>query len=688
MKWFIKHNIFYYLLCFLVFGCINPAQKSTSAKKAPEEELVPVQSESALISGSPATIAKQDVYYSFTPSKHDSEIQYSFSGIPNWMSVDTSTGMLYGYPTNVGTYDNIVISARKGLKVTTIGPFSILVNGDPLRPDQWHIQNLGQSSYARFPGNSGFDVNMVKTINDGYTGFGIHVAVSDTGLEHDHEDLKNNEYGGHHKNLNLAPPYNGDVFPVDNDGDHGTSVAGIIGAVGWNSIGGRGVAPSVLLGGINYLKSSQSAAVTLEQAQGDYDIFNYSYGATFVPYSLTYSSSLADQVKSGGETLRNNKGAVYVQSSGNSFLECDAYYTNTYLIDQNSGGYACYTHNSNTDPDKNIPNKIIVGAINASGEKSSYSSAGSNLWIAAPGGEFGANYPAIVTTDQSGCIVGYSRSSTAGTNFQTGNDEKNDDCHYTHTFNGTSSAAPMVSGAIALLMEVNPNLTARDIKHILSVSAKKIDTVTGNRNHPSINSLNYDFNLSGHTYEQGWVTNAAGYSFHNYYGFGILDIDAAVALAKTYSSSWGSTSHTNENFSSTSVTVNAAIPDATASGLSSTFYLSSNLSIESIQLKINITHGRPGDIGVELTSPSGTKSILLNINNGFLIPYDVASSPSWVADLTDMVLMSNAFYGENSVGTWTLKVIDGLGGSIGNNLDLASSQSGTLVDWSLNVIGH
>ena len=38
-----------------------------------------------------------------------------------------------------------------------------------------------------------------------------------------------------------------------NDGDHGTSVAGIINSVGWNNIGGRGVAPEASLIGYNWL---------------------------------------------------------------------------------------------------------------------------------------------------------------------------------------------------------------------------------------------------------------------------------------------------------------------------------------------------------------------------------------------------------------------------------------------------
>jgi hypothetical protein len=43
-------------------------------------------------------------------------------------------------------------------------------------------------------------------------------------------------------------------------------------------------------------------------------------------------------------------------------------------------------------------------------------------------------------------------------------------------------------------------------------------------------------NLSGHTYQQGWVTNSALYSFHPWYGFGLLDLTAAKNLASSTSS--------------------------------------------------------------------------------------------------------------------------------------------------------
>jgi len=66
--------------------------------------------------------------------------------------------------------------------------------------------------------------------------------------------------------------------------------------------------------------------------------------------------------------------------------------------------------------------------------------------------------------------------------------------------NGTSAAAPMVSGIIALINEACPNLTYRDVKYLIAKNAKKID-------------LN----------NSSWVINSASISFSTDYGFGKID---------------------------------------------------------------------------------------------------------------------------------------------------------------------
>jgi subtilisin family serine protease/subtilisin-like proprotein convertase family protein len=669
-------------------SCVKAPKSSTNSITVDDE---PVRTDTAssdtLIDGIPSSTALEGVPYNFTPSTIGSGVIVTGINLPSWASVNPTTGVITGTPSGFGVTNNIRLIATRGSSYSEIGPFSMQVLGDPLYTYQWHLSNTGQSSFSDSGGIAGIDLNVSSVYSDQITGVGVSIAVSDSGLELGHEDLDDNLFTNFHKDYTIDSPFFGDPSPAFQSGDHGTSVAGIIAAEGWNNIGGRGVAPGAVIAGLNYLQSDFRSEVVLDQAQGSYSLFNYSYGSSFVPTSLSWDSTYSDQINFGFINGRQTRGSLYIKSAGNSYAECDYQHSFAYRIENAN---LCFSHNANMDPENAISNMVIVGALNASGERASYSSTGSNLWISGFGGEYGADKPAIVTIDQPGCNYGYSRSNVASSNsdFQKGEDPLNDDCDYTHTFNGTSSAAPTVSGVIALMLQANPNLTSRDVKYILAKTADTVNDPTFDGSHPFPSGGFFD--LAGHTYEQGWVTNGAGFNFHNHFGFGKIDALEAVNMAKTYTSNWPDQVNANKDFDEAALktTVNSSIPDGSATGVSSFIFVNNSLSIEGIQVMVNITHGRPGDLGIELTGPSGTKSILLNVNNSMLIPLDSSDSPVWVADLSDFVLSSNAFYGENSRGVWTLKVIDALDGATGTEYDDAASQTGTLVDWSINIIGR
>lgn len=232
--------------------------------------------------------------------------------------------------------------------------------------------------------------------------------------------------------------------------------------------------------------------------------------------------------------------------------------------------------------------------------------------------------------------------------------------------NGTSSAAPNTSGAIALILQTRPLLTWRDVKYILAKTAKKVDATAGNTSHPE----GADYSLTNHTYQQGWVQNNAGIFFHNWYGFGGVDVDAAVAMAKTYDLTLlGTLNETLNNDGSwkfSSGTIALAIPDKSATGVSSSISVTDSLKIEAVEIELSVTHTHTSDLGVELTSPSGTKSILLNINS--FIPG---------VNFNAIHLNTNAFLDEMANGSWTLKVIDGF-----------LSDTGTLTHWKIKINGH
>lgn len=549
---------------------------------------------------------------------------------------------------------------------------------DPLVSEAWHIHNSGVSKYTDFPGTFDEDSSIQEVHDMGIFGKGVTVVVSDTGTELNHEDLSGNKLAdSFHRNYTFSDPNfwnGGNPHPSDSEA-HGTAVAGLISAVGWNNIGSRGVAPSSKFAAFKYIfkrSSSETAesnlAKEIHQLYGEFDVFNFSYGYDG-KYYVVSDPTVEDALQLGTTSLRNGKGALYVQSAGNSFHE--------YIeeIDFDIWG------NANSHSDEATPFKIIVGAIAADGVKSSYSSPGANLWVSAPGGEYGETYPAMITTDIMGCNAGYSYTSLLhGTYFNFGYHPDNQRCDYTNIMNGTSSAAPVTSGVIALMLEARPELTWRDVKHILAETADIVDFdfILNTLTHPG------GLDLFGHDYDYKWIKNGGGanatlarnqmgYYFSNWYGFGRVNAKAAVDMAKTYNLStlgvFEQTKHSSGTwFYSSGTLTGQTIPDQSFVGLENSIWVGHNYVIENVQVELNINHEFAGELAIVLESPTGTESRLMTVNNR-IIAED---------GLEEVIMASNAFYGEQSEGWWTLKIYDG---------DTLVGE-GELVNWKINISGH
>ncbi len=561
------------------------------------------------------------------------------------------------------------------LQVARAPAIGVALSNDPLSASEWYLDNTGQKAYADAVGLAGMDLRVSNAYSLGISGAGVKVAVLDTGLQIGHEDLAANVVPGSWNFVNdTADP----TPPADQvGGDHGTSVSGIVAMVYGNSLGGMGVASRASLNGynilgkqtqVNYLKAMGASSAS--PASSDVWVFNESYGTDSLS-PAPVNPAIEAQYLAGVTDLRGGKGALYVKSAGNGFLDFkDDNDVPADCVAAKALGVTC--QNANMEGENALPYVIVVGATNALGLRSSYSTAGSALWVSAPGGEYGRNastfgtgypafvyQPAMVTTDLMGCTSGYARSDSDWSPFNKGQVD-NASCNYANTFNGTSSAAPSTTGSIALLLEARPALTWREVKHILASTARRVD--------PAIQAVTVP--LTGGTYvaEQAWTANRAGFYFHDWYGFGAVDVDAAVEMARTFVA--GSLGAFQQIAWVASAPLSLAIPDASAVGVTSTLTVPAtpaNLTIEAVQIQFTASHPAPGNLGILLQSPSGTTSILLNIRNGF--------APATGA--TQMVLLSNAFYGESAAGVWTLKVVDGLAQDVG-----------TFDSWKIRVFGH
>ena len=465
-------------------------------------------------------------------------------------TLDASTGIV-SYTTDYSdvAVEKITFRVNDGVVSDGVADLTLNLNSDPAYEHSWYLHNTGQSAFASYFGFPGEDLNTDTTISSGHTGKGIGINVIDEGLEIAHEDLADNIKDGYSWDFEY-----GDTDPTNElpYGDHGTSVAGIIAAKGWNNLGGRGVAPDADLIGYNFLNYQCSSCQTEswgynDDYSGSMDIFNMSYGTgnyfyndrtTFRFPSQNTLSSLDDAALINGvNNLRDGKGALYIKSMGNSF------YSNATnglgcgepgVDDEGAFGCSIRFH----DEVHTTPYIIGVAALKATGIKSSYSTTDPSIWISGFGGEFGYNEeyepglvdrayePALITTDQSGCTAGYvswyyyPRNRYNDWGYINAPLDENSECNYTSTFNGTSSAAPTVAGGIAVLLGAYPDLTWRDVKHIMANSARKNDI---GRSYSRNGLIQYD-----------WITNAAGYSHHYWYGFGAFDLGSAMNFASNY----------------------------------------------------------------------------------------------------------------------------------------------------------
>jgi len=462
---------------------------------------------------------------------------------------------------------------------------------DPLFSSQWHLLNSGQSG-----GTPDEDVQILPVWADGLSGAGVVIGIVDDGLQHDHPDLADNylselSYDFNDNDFNPYPDLN-DWYGEG----HGTSVAGVAAAREDNDSCGVGAAYRASLAGIRLLASEISDAEeadALSYKRDHIHIYSNSWGPSDgggpdMPGPLTLEA-IADNIHHG----RNGLGNIYVFAAGNGLQ---------------------YNDNVNLDGYANLRYVIAVSAVNHYGTQSYYSEPGSCILVCAPsdGRESG-----IYTTD----LVGLFGDTTF-------------DC--TDSFGGTSSAAPLVSGIIALILEENPNLTWRDVQHILLKSAQQNDPE-----------------------DTDWQVNGAGLYVNHKYGFGRIHATNAVKLARH----WKNVS-LEKSVESQHEELNLSIPDNLDTSLKSTISIQSDLSVEHIAVVLTINHSCCEELDIKLISPSGTSSTLVQKHFASTV-YD------------EWMFSSVRHWGESAEGQWTLEI-----------QDKTSGCSGSLKEWQLLIYGE
>ncbi len=481
------------------------------------------------------------------------------------------------------------------------------VPDDPLFTNQWHLLNTGQNGAT-----PGIDAN-VTNVWDVYRGSGVVIGILDSGVQTNHPDLMTNVVPGSGHNWLGGDPNDPTPNMTVPDDFHGTAVAGVSAARGNNTLGVSGAAPEAGIVGerlIGGMTTDQSIAEAFLWKNNIISIKNNSWGPGGAGYAIAGPGVLEEAaLEQSIVAARNGRGLVFVFAAGNNRIEYD---------------------NANFDGYANSIYTLSVGAISDKGKFDDYSSPGACLLVSAPSG--------------GDVLPGGASQGTTTTDFTDTNGFNNvldlmygmtdyADTDYTMHMNGTSSAAPLVSGVIALILDANPNLGYRDVQEILARSARVLNPMT-----------------------TAWVTNAAGFHFSDDYGAGMVDAQAAVALAKTWQNLGPLTNSTAEL-----TNLGLSIPDNSPAGVSASLVMSgSNIRIEHVRLTVDISHSRRGDLEIILTSPTGVQSILATPR-----PYDPFADIQWT-------FMTTHDWGENSSGTWTVTVSDRVTGRIGtvNSLKL------------------
>ncbi len=407
-----------------------------------------------------------------------------------------------------------------------------------------------------------------------------------------------------------------DPSPVYSDDQHGVSTSGVAAARGGNGIGVTGAAPYAGLAGLRIDFNTQTSAM-------------------FASATLYHSSGSNTNIKVKNHSYGVNVPYVPAAAEEAALVASAAAGTIHAIAAGNQRGASYVNPDAGKGSLIHIPEVITVAALGSNGKFSYYSCYGANVFVTAPSSSSAGLY-GITTTDRTTEALGYNGS---GDTFP--------DSNYTSRFGGTSSATPLVAGVMALCKQAQPNLNVRFAKHLMVLTSDVVD--------PSDITVESD---------GGWKTNGAGNKFNQNYGFGLIDADELTQAAVQYSGVTALTTYSTGNIS-----VGATIPDNNATGVTRTFDVTATTPLEEVLVTLNFTHAYDGDITASITSPSGLTSRLMKENL-----YSIGTGTiAWS-------FCTNAFWGENPAGTWTLKVRDAIAFDTGTwNSYSATLRMGSLI---------
>jgi subtilisin family serine protease len=286
----------------------------------------------------------------------------------------------------------------------------------------------------------------------------VWVGIIDEGYMHTHEDLAANagtnpgEIAGNGQDDD-GNGYVDDVYGWDFDGnnntvfdgtgdDHGTHVAGTIGAAGGNAKGVAGMCWQVKLMNAKFLGKRGGTTANAIKSVNYFTDLKLRHGINLLATNNSwggggYSQGLYDAIE-----LANDVGILFVAAAGNGGGDG--------VGDDNDA----VPHYPSSYGNANI---IAVAAITSAGAKASFSNYGANsVDLGAPGSGIWSTVPKTSGKGKTATIVsGYA------------------------SYSGTSMATPHVTGAVALYAATHPGAAAAEIKNAILNGAVPTSSLSG-----------------------------------------------------------------------------------------------------------------------------------------------------------------------------------------------------------------
>ena len=312
------------------------------------------------------------------------------------------------------------------------GPLVPILPHDPQFNDQWALANSGQRG-----GKKGADISATTAWATTTGSDNVVVAVLDTGVDYNHEDLTENMWRRPEK---MGPYHDNELGTIDDefgfnaidgsdpmdDNGHGTHCAGIIGAEGENEVGIAGVNWKVQIMPLKFMNAGGSGSTKDAIEAINYVIDRKKAGVNVRIISASWGST--QKSRALGEVIRKayENDILFVAAAGNSSVDND--------------------RNPHFPSSYDVPNVVSVAALDRHDALASFSNYGAkSVAIAAPGVDILSTWLGNAYEEKS----------------------------------GTSMATPVVSGVAALILAEHPQMSVDDLKKKLLASTDPIVALKG-----------------------------------------------------------------------------------------------------------------------------------------------------------------------------------------------------------------